>query len=160
MDKKTTILIDFDYTLFDTSRFVETLEKSPDTIDYKVFLYPDTLSFIDYASRFGDLTLFSEGEPEFQKEKIEGTGISSKFKGGTKIFPSYTKVDELLKMPKDEKTILIDDKPDVVDMAMKSGIFVIRVRRGKFSGDETKESPKFVVDSLSEIVSENLLNRI
>jgi len=45
-------------------------------------------------------------------------------------------------------------------MAVKSGISVIRVRRGKFSGDETKESPKFVVDSLSEIVSENLLQGI
>jgi len=75
MDNKITILIDFDYTLFDTTKFVETLEKSSDTIDYKEFLYPDTQSFIEYASKFGDLTLFSEGELEFQKEKIEGTGI-------------------------------------------------------------------------------------
>lgn len=160
MDKDSIILVDFDHTLFDTSRFVEFLSKSPETINYKDFLYPDVSGFLDYASKLGKLTLFSEGEVEFQKEKIEGTGIGKLFPGGVRILPSYTKVGELAKMSDASETILIDDKPEIIDQAISSGFKVIRVKRGKYAGEDTKFKPNIEVESLAEIVKNDLLRNL
>ncbi|OGM88671.1 hypothetical protein A2594_03065 [Candidatus Woesebacteria bacterium RIFOXYD1_FULL_41_28] len=156
MGRKTTILVDFDHTLFDTERYVR--EKSAsDHVDYKEFLYPDTLAFIKYASDFGEAVLFSEGDVEFQREKISGTGIESLFSGGVKIFPSFSKMENLDDMVLNGKVIIVDDKPEVVDYGISKGFTVIRVRRGKYSDEESKNQPDFVVKSLSEIIEKDIL---
>ena len=157
MDNNLVVLVDFDYTLFDTEKFVQFLSTSPSSIDYKNFLFPDALPFIEYASKFAKLTLFSEGEPEFQKEKIEGTGIENLFSGGVKIFPSYSKMKNLDNLKTDAKVVLIDDKPEVVDYGISKGLTVIRIRRGKYSSEESMKEPNFVVKSLSEIVDKDIL---
>lgn len=156
MSKDLTILVDFDYTLFDTTKFVNTLSGSPKAIDYKDFLYPDALEFLEYASEFGDLTLFSEGEIEFQKEKIDGVEIGKFFLGGVKILPSYTKFSELTRMSNVTNMIMVDDKPEIVDQAISLGFKVIRIKRGKYAEVNTKLKPNLVVESLSEIVKKDL----
>ncbi len=160
MHKNATILVDFDYTLFDTTKFIEFLSKSPKNIDYRDFLYPDSINFINYASEFGNPTLFSEGEVEFQKEKINGTEIGKLFSGGVRIFPSYSKLEDLAKNIDGSKIILIDDKPEVIDGAASLGCKVIRIKRGKYSEQKTKIKPDFEVASLSEIVDRDLLRII
>lgn len=155
-----TILVDFDYTLFDTDKFVKYLQDSPEVINFNDFLFSDVNEFLDYASKFGELTLFSEGDLDFQKAKINGSGIVNLFSGGIKILPSYTKVMELEKIENKENVILIDDKPEVVDKAVSLGIKVIRVKRGKYKEEGTKSSPNLVVNSLSEIVEKDLLKNI
>lgn len=157
MSKDVTILVDFDHTLFDTTQFANSISGSPKAVDYKDFLYPDALPFLEYASEFGDLTLFSEGEIEFQKEKIDGVGIEKFFTDGIKILPSYTKVSELTKMSNAVNLIMIDDKPEVVDQAISLGFKVIRINRGKYAGVNSKLKPNFVVESLAELVKKDLL---
>lgn len=157
MMDNTVILVDFDHTLFDTGRFAQSSGATSVGLNYKDFLYPDVFEFINYASKFGELTLFSEGEVEFQKEKIEGCGIKTLFSGGVKVFPSHSKADELLKISKPENIILIDDNPEVVDKAISLGCRVIRVKRGKHEKSGTKKQPEFTVENLSEIVRKNLL---
>lgn len=157
MGKKAIILVDFDHTLFNTSKFADALSKSSENINYKDFLYPDYLEFINYASKFGSLTLFSEGEIKFQEKKINATEIGKLFPGGVKIFPSYAKMQDLSKNLNGEKIVLIDDKPDIVDEAVSLGCKVIRVKRGKYRSEKTKFRPDFEVDSLSEIVDKDLL---
>lgn len=160
MDKNITILVDFDYTLFDTAKLVKTLSGSPERLDYKDFLYTDALELIDYASGLGNLILFSEGDIDFQKEKIDGTGIGKLFSGGVKVFPSYSKMQYLANIAPGKKVILIDDKPEVLDKGISLGYRVIRVKRGKYSDDETKSKPDFVVNDLSEICKKDLLRSI
>ncbi|KKS05248.1 MAG: hypothetical protein UU57_C0014G0022, partial [Candidatus Woesebacteria bacterium GW2011_GWE1_41_24] len=50
-----------------------------------------------------------------------------------------------------------DDKPEVVDYGISKGFTVIRVRRGKYSDEESKNQPDFVVKSLSEIIEKDIL---
>lgn len=160
MDKKKIILIDFDYTLFDTDKFVKYLQRAPEIINFKDFLYPDALEFINYASKIDEITLFSEGDENFQKAKIVGTGIGKLFPGGVKILPSFTKVQELLKISRNGNVVLIDDKPEVVDSALSMGCKVIRVKRGKYEKDDTKTKPNQTVGTLSEIINKDLLRSI
>lgn len=154
MDKKFEMFIDFDHTIFNTEEFAKYLSTSPKQINYKEFLYPDAVSFIKYASGFGKTVIFSEGDPAFQKEKIDGSGIAE-YATDVQIFPSYSKMDGL-KSP-EAKIILIDDKPEVIDEAIEKGITVIRVKRGKHRDVETRNEPKYVVSSLQEIIDKDLL---
>jgi UDP-N-acetylmuramate--alanine ligase len=154
--EKVTILVDFDHTLFDTEKYAEA--RSVRKInDYKEFLYPDAVDFIKYASSFGEMVLFSEGDVPFQKEKIKGTGIENLFSGGVKIFPSYSKMKNLDNLKTGDKVVLIDDKPEVTDYGISKGFTVIRVRRGKYSSEEAINEPNFVVKSLSEIIDKDIL---
>jgi FMN phosphatase YigB (HAD superfamily) len=160
MDKKLTILVDFDHTLFDTSKFVRYLLNSPKTIDYRDFLYPDSIKFIKSASKFGRTVLFSEGDIEFQKEKIKGTGVGKMFSGGVKIFSSFSKMQELPNLFKDGKIVVIDDKPEIVDKAILGGCKTIRIKQGKHRAEKTKFRPDFEVGSLSEIIAKGILQSI
>jgi FMN phosphatase YigB (HAD superfamily) len=160
LTKNVVILVDFDYTLFDTAKFVEFLSNSPKTINYKDFLFSDALEFISYASSFGNLVLFSEGDVNFQKEKITGTGIGKLFSGGVKIFSSFSKMEDLSNVVTSQKVILIDDKPGVIDKGIFMGYSTIRIRRGKYANKETKNKPDFVVDNLSNLVTKDLLRII
>ncbi len=159
MNRILTILIDFDHTLFDTEKFVKYLSENPEELNYADFLYPDAIAFIDYANSKGTTVLFSEGEPEFQKEKIRESGIEELFKGGVKILPSFSKMENLEEW-KNKALVFVDDKPEVIDEAGKKGFLTIRVKRGKYADVETRKPAKYTVGSLAEIVEKDLLPKV
>ena len=159
MNKNLTILVDFDHTLFDTGKFVKFRSKNPKELNYSDFLYPDAIPFIIYASGKGTTVLFSEGEVDFQKEKINGTGIEKLFNGGVRVLPSFSKMSSL-KEWKGRKLVLIDDKPEVIKDAAKKSFLTIRVRRGRYVNVDTQNLADFTVKSLREIVDKNLLESI
>lgn len=154
------ILIDLDYTLFDTEKLRKNLESNSVDFDYKDLLYPDALEFLSYASKSGTPVLFSEGEVDFQKDKIKGTGLKKIFGRNIKIYPSYEKIFALPKIMQDGNTILIDDKPDIVDRATALGIKTIRVRRGRYDKVDTKLRPLSEVKNLTDIISKDLLRSL
>lgn len=159
MNKNLTILVDFDHTLFDTEKFVKLRSGNSKKIDYSKLLYPDALVFITYANSKGTTILFSEGEIPFQKEKIKGTGIEKLFNGGVRILPSFSKMSKLEEW-KAENLILVDDKPEIIEEAVKRGFLTIRVRRGRYASVDTQNPADFTVKSLREIVDKNLLESI
>jgi FMN phosphatase YigB (HAD superfamily) len=155
---KRQILVDFDHTLFNTEKFKEIL-KTGTIPGYPEFLYDDAPQFLEYAREYGELALLSEGEPDFQKEKIEKSGIS-KFFSEVKIFPSFQKSTYFAQVSDKPNVILIDDKPDIIDEAVSVGLTVIRVKRGKYKDAETKFRPRYVVNSLQEIIDKDILKNV
>lgn len=160
MNNKTIILIDFDHTLFNTDEFVKNMNKPDKNLEYKNFLYSDAEEFVSYAARYGTPVLFSEGEVDFQWDKINKTELKKLFGENIKVYPSYTKMVEIKKFTNGSKVILIDDKPEVVDTGLALGYKVIRVKRGKYEASDTKLNPAHVVDSLKTIISKDLLKNI
>ncbi len=159
MDKNI-ILIDFDHTLFNTNKFVENVDKLGKDVNYKSFLYPDAEEFVTYASKYGTPVLFSEGEVNFQLEKIKNTGIDKLFKENVKVYPSYEKMLDIKKLTAGHDVVLIDDKPEVVDMAISWGYKVIRIKRGRYIESNSNLLPTHEVDSLKAIISKDLLKKI
>jgi len=159
MDKNI-ILIDFDHTLFNTTKFAENVDKLNGDINYKSFLYPDAEEFIKYASQYGTPVLFSEGELNFQLEKIKNTGIGKLFRENVKVYPSYGKMADIKNLTNGHSVVLIDDKPEIVDMAISWGYKVIRVKRGKYIDSNSNLSPTHEVESLRDIISKDLLKKI
>lgn len=104
--------------LFDIRKF-EILEAKQDFIKLfetaSKYLYNDTLGFLRETSKLSgfDLCLFTLGDIEFQKSKVENSDILKFFKEAY-----YTDIDKWIFLDKivkkDEKFILIDDRLDNV----------------------------------------------
>lgn len=162
MINKKIILIDFDYTLFNTSKFIKDkkLIDKGNSISLKKYLYPDAEKFLKYSSKFGRLILFSEGEDGFQKAKIEGVNLSKYFSGKIKVYKPYAKMKEFKKFTNKKNIILIDDKPNAIDAAIKLGAVAIRVRRGKYANIKGKLKPTYIVQSLKSFVDRDILRKV
>ena len=73
MNKKPIVLFDIDYTLFDTDHF----KKSALT---KHKIYEEVRDVLEKLSKIAMLGIFSEGNLEFQRKKLNQTGIEGYFK--------------------------------------------------------------------------------
>lgn len=150
-----TIILDFDETLFDTTRFkkalaaifkkhgadfwgtyneakkprgiyslkkhfaliqnvdIKKIEKDIDKINFKEFLFPNTLNFLR-KFKDHDLILLSWGEKNFQKRKIYGLGSDFISLFDKVIVGSVEKVKvlrKILKLYKSKPVIFIDNNP-------------------------------------------------
>lgn len=100
-------------------------------------LLPETKEFLEKINRDKfEIYLFSFGNPEFQKWKIEGTGIIRFFDPDKIYFITHEgKADEIHKIiSRGEKFIMIDDKSTELEYAKKvfnDQVTVIQVSRGE-----------------------------
>ncbi|TSC83787.1 MAG: Uncharacterized protein G01um101413_927 [Parcubacteria group bacterium Gr01-1014_13] len=78
-------IIDFDDTLFDTHGFKQVLTNLPEDLykeseKIKNFLFPETISFLEFLKETNQpIVLLSLGEDNWQKMKIDITGIAKFF---------------------------------------------------------------------------------
>lgn len=133
MNKAYTFLVDLDHTLYDVE---------------KGSLYSDAIGFVDFLTNHGKTILFTEGEVSFQKEKVSRLNLKKHF-SSVRIFDSYSKMSETVNDYKDEKIVLIDDNPEVVEEANKRGWVTIRIKRGKYENVSSKSD--YLVSDLNSI---------
>lgn len=151
------MLFDIDYTLFDTAFF-----KQSGLSDHKN--YEEVMQVLNSLSSFVTLGIFSKGETQFQKTKLEKTGIQRLFKEeDVHIFiDKDINLIRVIDKYKDFKIFLVDDKLEILRSAKKhmKQVFTIWVKRGPFAENQ-KEIPGFSpdveVETLSEIVE--IINR-
>lgn len=136
MIKSKTFLIDLDHTLYDVQK-----EK----------LYPDAIHLLEYLSGKGTIVLFTEGEKEFQLNKIEKLKLSKYFGKNLRVFESYSKMKDTKNDYVGENIYLVDDNPEVLKTAMERKWLTIRVNRGRYK-DQVADSD-FKVDDLKSIES-------
>ncbi len=149
---KPIVLFDIDYTLFDTAFF-----KQSKLLKHKI--YADVMQVLDNLSAFALLGIFSKGESEFQKTKLEKTGIAKFFKEkNIHIFDDKdANLINILEKYKDSKIFLIDDKLSVLSSAKKHvpEVCVIWVKRGPFAENQQPIFgfvPDAEIKNLSEVV--------
>ncbi len=150
---KPVVLFDIDYTLFDTAFF-----KKSGLSEHKI--YEEVMQVLDSLSAVATLGIFSKGESEFQKIKLEKTGMAKFFKeNDMHIFDDKdANLIGVLEKYKNSKLFLVDDKLGVLYSAKKHmpQVIAIWVKRGPFAQNQ-KEIPGFKpdaeVENLREIVS-------
>jgi len=133
MRKSKLVLFDIDYTLFDTDLF----KKSGFT---KHAVYSEVNDVLAVLSKEATLGIFSEGDMEFQKNKLLKTGVKKHFlKEFTHIFEKKEKIlKKIIKKYKDKKIFLIDDKLSILHLAKSiyPSIFTIWVKRGIYAKNQ------------------------
>jgi len=152
MNKKPVVLFDIDYTLFDTALF----KKSYLT---KHKIYEEVRDVLEELSKNAVLGIFSEGDLEFQRKKLNQTEIVGYFeKDNTHIvLNKLTEVRKVLQKYVDRKIFFVDDKLSILFDAKKifPKVFTIWVKRGWYAENQ-KDIPTFepdaAVENLSEVV--------
>lgn len=149
---KPVILLDIDDTLFNTALFIQSGLSNHE-------VYDEVMRVLKKLSTFAILGIFSEGETDFQKTKLEKTEILKYFKEddihiyGDKNTNFLQAIDNY----KDNKVFLVDDRLDVLNSAKRKmkKIITIWIKRGRYAENQKPISgfkPDAKVENLSEIV--------
>jgi FMN phosphatase YigB (HAD superfamily) len=144
------VLFDIDYTLFDTKEFkASNLEKFS--------LYKEVLPVLELFPKNLEVGIFSKGEAEFQKLKLQKTGIQKYFQQKhVHIFENKNEnLEKIINKYLNMKIYLVDDKLEVLCNAKKinSSIFTIWIERGPYAQNKRQNfSPDLIVQNLNEII--------
>lgn len=152
-NKKPIVLFDIDYTLFDTAFF-----KQSRLLKHKA--YGEVEQVLKDLSGFVTLGIFSKGEEQFQKTKLEKTGMAKFFKEeNVHIFDDKDmNLIKIIDKYKDLKIFIVDDKLEILYSAKMylNQIFTIWVKRGWYAENQKPISgfiPDATVANLNEIVN-------
>lgn len=146
------VYLDIDYTLFNTSRFRES--------GFRIYnLYEEVIETLKRLRDIANLGIFSNGENEFQKDKLEKTGISVFFdKNNIHIYDDKdVNLVNVLSRHEGQKLFMVDDKLMILRSAKKSmpQITTVWVKRGPYAAAQESIpgfTPDAQVDNLSDIV--------
>jgi len=126
------------------------------------FLYSDVEPFLKKVCNKFDLYLVSYGDKNFQKKKIEKSGITKFFKKIV-ITTDINKSSTLKKfLRKNEKAVFVDDNPEALSTTKEKFPQVITIRmnrgEGKYKKEKNNKNIDFCVKNLKEI--EKILSKI
>jgi FMN phosphatase YigB (HAD superfamily) len=124
-------------------------------VDYSEYLYPESLEILQQLSKSYTLGIFSEGDPDWQMEKIVKTKILSYFdQEYVFVHQNKTTKEALDLLP--EGSFIIDDKPKIIEkLSTKTNITPIWLQR---HNHDKPLVDSITIHSLTEIPS--LLEKI
>jgi hypothetical protein len=150
-NSKPVVLFDIDYTLFDTRKF-----KDSKLRDYST--YGEINRILTQLNDIASLGIFSKGETEFQKAKLEKTGMLKFFEEkNIHIFNDKdAELTGVLEKYKNSKLFLVDDKLGILYSAKKymPRIITVWVKRGPYAETQVPIEnfvPSATIDGLSDL---------
>ncbi|MBI2613633.1 MAG: hypothetical protein HYW62_02580 [Candidatus Levybacteria bacterium] len=153
MDKNKVVLFDIDYTLFDTAFF-----KESKLLKHKI--YEEVIDVLDGLSKIAILGVYSEGDIDFQVNKIKETNIDRYFaKENTHVvLDKLSDLKIIFEKYKNKKTFLVDDKLHILHNVEQlfPDVFTIWVKRGPFAQSQTEIAgfkPDAEITNLGEVKS-------
>lgn len=113
-------------------RWKQILEISFEETLHNEALYAESKTVLEKLKRDFELGLFSQGDLDLQRAKLEKTGLQNYFNADmVLIFGEKTsKIPEIAQ--KYQVFAVLDDKPEVVDAWSRADVLAIRVRRGVY----------------------------
>lgn len=125
-------------------------------IDFAAALFPHALQVISHLKMFGEVYIFSEGDPVYQNMKIQKSGIAA---AATSVLLYEHKLDHLreaLVFAKNGRPVVVDDRDDKL-MEIKKRIpqaLTIVVCQGHYARTDCamNHTADKVVDSVGELL--------
>lgn len=149
---KAVVLFDIDYTLFNTHKLKESNLQSYEA-------YEEVKGILMRLKTVARLGIFSKGKTQFQKTKLEKTGMLKFFEeNDIHIFNDKdANLMNVLEKYKDSKLILVDDKLKILHSAKTHlpQVTTVWVKRGPYAENQKEISnfaPDAEVENLSEVV--------
>lgn len=143
------IFFDIDYTLFDTDTF-----KKSGLTHYES--YPEVKLLLSTLSKKARLGIFSEGELNFQKEKLRKLGILQYFELDS-VFIFENKQEHVAEIfgSMDDNTYVVDDKKEVLNMIheINKAIKTIWMKRGVYAQHSKSDYiPDYEISNLTDVI--------
>lgn len=151
--KKKMALFDIDYTLFNTKVFKKSKLQ-------KHLAYEEVYDVLNEISKIAKIGIFSEGQVEFQKNKLAKTKIEKYFQQEHLhiVEEKEKKIGKILRKYKNYVVYLIDDKLTILHKAktIMPSIFTIWVKRGMYAKTQRPIEnfvPDAIIKNLKELMS-------
>lgn len=123
--------------------------------DSRIFLYEDTLPFLEKASKGNSLALLTYGEDSFQRMKLEGcSGVTTYFEKIV-ITQNIYKDKEVRELANGAKSIFVDDNPTALSATKKMAVHIVTVRikrgGGRYENEPSFGGVDYEVKGLAEV---------
>jgi hypothetical protein len=122
-------------------------------VDFNSYLYPGAAEALDYFNKIGEAVVVSDGDPVYQREKIERSGIAERV--GDRYVLTVHKQNELEGVfqlyPADHYAI-VDDKSSIfVDVRHRyPAITTVLVLQGKYAHPDVEPRPDIVLPRIAD----------
>ncbi|MBI1888600.1 MAG: HAD hydrolase-like protein [Candidatus Spechtbacteria bacterium] len=127
-----------------------------------VFLYEDTLPFLEKISKDNSLALLTYGEDSFQNMKLEGCGRATKYFKKIVITQNIYKDKEANDLSGGAKSLFVDDNPTALSATKQYAphIVTVRIKRGegRYENEPSSGGIDYEVKGLGEV--EDLISRL
>ncbi len=127
-----------------------------------VFLYEDTLPFLEKVSRGNSLALLTYGEDSFQSVKLEGCTSAVKYFEKVVITQNIYKDKEANDLSGGAKSLFVDDNPTALSATKKYAphIVTVRIKRGegRYENEPSSGGIDYEVKELGEV--EDLISHL
>ncbi len=108
-------------------------------VDFKRYVYPGALDALRYTAQIGTNVILTDGDPVFQRRKVEESGIAAAAEGHLLIYVHKEEhVDEILHWFVAERYVLVEDKPRLLKAMPRllgSRLLTVFVCQGHYAHD-------------------------
>jgi hypothetical protein len=120
------------------------------------YVYPHALDTIDYLNSIGEAVVLSDGDPVFQRHKIDISGIAQAVEGRVMVVVhKENQLDEVFRAFPAHHYAAVDDKPRIVsalEACCPTTFTTVLVEQGKYA-EETGylPAPDIVVPTIGDV---------
>ena len=129
------------------------LRKAVMDVDFERYLYPGAMEALDYFNELGLAIVVSDGDPVYQRQKIERSGIAAKVRN--QYILTVHKQHEL-QMVFDtyhaDHYALVDDKSDILTDVRSAypAVTTVLVCQGKYAHPDVTPRPDIILDRIAD----------
>lgn len=120
-----------------------------------IFLYEDTLPFLEKMSKENSLALLTYGEDSFQNMKLEGCKGATKYFEKIVITQNIAKDKEAKELADGAQSIFLDDNPTALSAVKKMAAHIVTVRikrgEGRYENEPSLGGVDYEVKGLKEV---------
>jgi FMN phosphatase YigB (HAD superfamily) len=134
----------------------EALMRLLNSFPYRRYLYPHALDTLTYLNGLGEAVVLSDGDPTFQRHKIDVSGISRAVEGRVMVVVhKEEELDKVFHAYPARHYAAIDDKPRIVSALERycpTTFTTVLVEQGKYAEEcEYRPPPDITVPTIADV---------
>lgn len=127
-----------------------------DSFPYDRYVYPHALDTVAYLNHFGEAVVLSDGDPSFQRHKIEVSGIAGAVEGRVMVVAhKEQELEKVFRAYPARHYAAIDDKPRIIsalERCCPTTFTTVLVQQGKYAEDQHYHpGPDITVPSIGDV---------
>lgn len=124
---------------------------------YQEFVYPGAIEAIERLWRIATPVILSDGDPVFQRRKIERAGLAGAVRGNVLVYVHKERqLDDATRRFPGERPVFVDDKSRILGRIARAlpGALTVHVRQGRYASepvDTGDPAPDAEIDRIADL---------